>query len=392
MISFEEALRTTLSLGIRTGTARVPLAEACNRILAEDVVSDLDMPPFDKSAVDGYACRLDDAGSTGPLRVLETLPAGRMPAHAVEPGTCTRIMTGAVVPPGAECVVMVEDSEATGPNHVRFTRPRTALNICYRAEDIRKGERVLQAGCRITPAHVAVLAAMGVAEPLVAGLPTVGILSTGDEIVEPGQVPNGAQIRNSNAWQLLAQAAAVPAKTNYYGIIPDDPSALSLAIDRACSENDVVILTGGVSMGDFDFVPAKLKDAGIEILFKSVAIQPGRPTVFGYGRDTSVFGLPGNPVSAYILFEVLVKPFLLAMMGFGGESKGLRLPMGSLYRRRNTARKGLVPVVIRDGEVFPVEYHGSAHINAYTMAEAVLEVETGVGTIEKGETVHVRPL
>lgn len=392
MISFEEALRITRSLGIRTGTLRVPLAEACNRILAEDILSDLDMPPFDKSAVDGYACRIEEATSTEPLRVLETLPAGRMPEHVIEPGTCTRIMTGAVVPPGAGCVVMVEDSEAVSPGYVRFTRPNGALNICYRAEDIRKGELVLQAGCRITPAHVAVLAAMGIAEPLVSALPAVGILSTGDEIVEPDRVPAGAQIRNSNAWQLLAQAAAVPAKTSYYGIIPDDPEALSSAINRACSENDVVILTGGVSMGDFDFVPAKLKDAGIQILFKSVAIQPGRPTVFGYGRDTSVFGLPGNPVSAYVLFEVLVKPYLLSMMGFVGEPKGLRLPLGSLYRRRNVARKGLVPVAIRNGEVFPVEYHGSAHINAYTMADAVLEVETGVGTIEKGELVNVRLL
>jgi molybdopterin molybdotransferase len=297
-----------------------------------------------------------------------------------------------MVPEGADCVMMVEDTQETAENLVVFRKAQTAVNICFQAENIKKGTKVLGKGVITTPAHIAVLASVGAVTPLVSRLPVAGIISTGDELVEPGVFPGRAQIRNSNAWQLEAQVRAVPAIAAYAGIVADDGPALRRIIDQALTGNDVVLLSGGVSMGDFDHVPRIMTEAGIDILFKSIAIQPGRPTVFGRKGDKFIFGLPGNPVSSFILFEVLVKPFLLRMMGHAYESPELVLPMGVDFSRKKSERKSLIPARIRNGAVFPVEYHGSAHINAYTMANGILVIEAGTTGIKQGDKAHVRLL
>jgi molybdopterin molybdotransferase len=301
-------------------------------------------------------------------------------------------MTGAMVPSGANSVIMVEETELVGEDFVRFTGANPSKNICYRGEDVKAGELVLQKGLQINPAHVAVLASVGKSEPLVAKFPRVGIMSTGDELVEPFVVPGMAQIRNSNAWQLEAQVKTIPAIPCYYGIVPDNSADLRNFIEIAMEHNDLVLLTGGVSMGDFDFVPAVMEEAGIEILFKSIAIQPGKPTVFGHRNKTFIFGLPGNPVSSFVLFELLVKPFIRRMMGSAVQPLQLSLPMGVDFSRRKSVRKSMIPVIIKDGNVFPVEYHGSAHINAYSIANGILVMEIGTTKINKGEQVYVRPL
>jgi molybdopterin molybdotransferase len=395
MVLFEEALLTVLNQKVVTTIERVAISDSPGRILAEDIFSDMDMPPFDKSAVDGYACCSADfipGGGTATLTVMETIPAGKIPQHRISSGSCSKIMTGGMVPEGADCIVMVEDSEPEGDTAVRLVRRDTQANICYRAEDITSGSRVLTRGDRLMPAHIAVLASVGAVNPLVAKLPRVGIISTGDELVEPGETPVPGKIRNSNAWQLEAQVRSVPARPVYYGIIPDESAMLRETIERALSENDVVLLTGGVSMGDFDFVPEVMKEAGIELFFTRVAVQPGKPTVFGRRENSFIFGLPGNPVSSYVIFEMLVRPFIHKMTGCTIEPMLWELPLGIDFFRRKTSRKSMVPVTIREGAVFPVEYHGSAHINAYTAAIGMMIVEIGIGTISKGERVHVRPL
>ncbi|MFZ4523142.1 MAG: gephyrin-like molybdotransferase Glp [Bacteroidales bacterium] len=393
MVLFEEALHTVLTQTFSPETERVPLHEAVGRILAEDIFSDMNMPPFDKSAVDGYAClKAEKALHAENLQVLEIIPAGSVPQHAIIQGTCSKIMTGAMLPPGADCVIMVEETKLLAEKLVQVTHLNTGTNICYQGEDIRQGDLVLHKGIRITPAHVAVLASVGATDPLVARLPRVGIISTGDELVEPWIVPGIARIRNSNASQLEAQLRALPAQPNYYGIVTDEGPELRKIIDLALSNNDVVLLTGGVSMGDFDFVPAIMEESGLEILFKSIAIQPGKPTVFARKSNTFAFGLPGNPVSSFVLFEVLVKPFLLRLMGCTEEPLTFKLPMGADFSRRKSVRKSMIPVIIRDGQVFPVEYHGSAHTNAYSVATGIMAMEIGATTIKKGEQVYVRPL
>ncbi|MEI6681784.1 MAG: gephyrin-like molybdotransferase Glp [Bacteroidota bacterium] len=409
MVLFEEALAIVLSQKATPACVRVSLGASTGRVLAEGIFSDMAMPPFDKSAVDGYACRMEDIvpgqpqegipGSRGcddwksaTLAVIEIIPAGKVPAKKVGPGECSKIMTGAMVPQGADCVVMVEDSEEPASGRVRFTRFSPAKNICYKGEDIRPGDPVLEKGTKIAPAQVAVLASVGAANPLVFNQPRVGIISTGDELVEPSMIPGPAQIRNSNGWQLEAQVRSVPATADYIGIAPDDGPGLRSVIDRAFVENDVVLLSGGVSMGEFDHVPGILREAGVEILFEKIAVQPGKPTVFGRKGDKFVFGLPGNPVSSFVLFEMLVRPFLLKMMGHTEHTPDLLLRMGVDFSRRKSERKSLIPVQIREGAVFPVEYHGSAHIHAYTKANAVLVVPIGTTAINKGDQVHVRPI
>ncbi|MDP1623886.1 MAG: molybdopterin molybdotransferase MoeA [Bacteroidales bacterium] len=404
MVLFEDALNTVLSQTNTIGNERVALPDSLWRVLAENIFSDTDMPPFDKSAVDGYACRTFVGAQNFvpqhfvpqlyivPQQIIETIPAGTVPQKTIMPGQCSKIMTGAMVPPGADCVIMIEDTELAGDNIVRITREITGKNICYQGEDIKSGDLVLQKGVLISPAMVAVLATVGAVNPMVAQLPGIGVISTGDELVEPSVKPGLAKIRNSNAMQLVAQLKTVPALPTYYGIVADEGPEMRKIIELALEENDVALLTGGVSMGDFDFVPAVMREAGFEILFEKIAIRPGKPTVFGRRNNKFIFGLPGNPVSSFVLFEMLVKPFLRRMMGCDTTPVEFKLPMGIDFTRRKSDRKSLIPVVIKDGAVFPVEYHGSAHINAFTVALGIMILEIGTSNINKGENVDVRPL
>jgi len=394
MISFDQALNIVLSNAIIRSAERIPMMEALGRVLAEDIRSDIDMPPFNKSAVDGFACRsidiINQKTDSISLEVVETIPAGNVPKKSIISGQCSRIMTGAMIPEGADCVIMVEDTTKLGENLIRFSGHQKSVNICYQGEDIRLGDNVLSKGTTIHPAQIAILATVGAINPLVSKLPRVGILSTGDELVEPEEKPTVSKIRNSNAWQLLAQVKSAPALHDYIGIAGDDKDQLLDRINFSLERNDVLLITGGVSMGDFDFVPVIMQKAGIEIVFKSIAIQPGRPTVFGKKNNKFVFGLPGNPVSSFVLFEILVKPFLLAMMGCIEQPPVIILPMGKGYSRRKSERQSLIPVRIDNGVVIPMEYHGSAHINAYTLAHGIISLEIGETEIKKEAMVHVR--
>jgi len=222
-IPFDDAFEIVMGSARRLGTERVEIQRALNRILAEDVVSDMDVPPFNKSAMDGFACRRADLANE--LTVIETIPAGTPPQKAVGPNQCAKIMTGAVVPEGADCVIMVEHTESTGRNRVRFTRSRTETNICPRGEDIKRGDVVLGAGCKIGAQHIAVLASHGCVKPLVSSQPRVGIIATGNELVEPSRKPAFYQIRNSNGFQLAGQVEGAGAIATNYGIAVDTEEA-----------------------------------------------------------------------------------------------------------------------------------------------------------------------
>jgi molybdopterin molybdotransferase len=390
MISFEEAYRVVMNHVITVPSERVSFMDSLGRILEDDILSDIDMPPFNKSAVDGFACRKEDLDHD--LEVIETVPAGKTPEFTITEGKCTRIMTGAMLPEGSDCVVMVEDTEILENGLMRVNRKRDGGNICFQGEDIKAGDKVLSKGTLIRPPHIAVLAATGAVNPKVSKQLHIGILSTGDELVEPEHIPSLSKIRNTNAYQLIAQVTSAGAIPQYGGIASDTEASLSAMLSDSLDGNDIVLLTGGVSMGDFDYVPKVMEDLEIEILFKSVAIQPGKPTVFGKRGNQFVFGLPGNPVSSFVLFEVLVKPFLLKSMGCQDEPEMLHLPLGTSFKRKKSDRKLLIPVRIENGQVFPVEYHGSAHINAYTQARGILTIEVGRTELEKGEIADVRPL
>ena len=391
MIGYDEALHAVMASATRLPAEEVDFADAMGRVLSEDVRSDTDMPPFNKSAMDGYACRRADLGSQ--MRVIETIPAGALPKKPVRMGECSKIMTGAGVPEGADCVVMIEFTELCGKDTIRFTGKDTRDNICRKAEDVRAGDVVLTAGSLITDRHIAVLAAAGCIRPKCVRKVRVGILATGDELVEPAEKPGPAEIRNSNSSQLRAQALRMCADPKCYGIADDKGEALTGAIKALSGENDVLLLSGGVSAGDFDLVPKAMRDAGFELIFEKIAIQPGMPTVFGKSPGRFCFGLPGNPVSTFVLFELLVKPFLYGMMGHDHRPWVQPMKLGSQLKRKKADRDSWMPVkAAAGGLVLAVEYHGSAHINSLCEADGLICMRRGVSAIPEGEFVDVRQI
>jgi len=267
----------------------------------------------------------------------------------------------------------------------------TASNICRRAEDLERGSKVLEKGTLVRAQEVAVLASVGDANPQVFKKPRIGIIATGNELVEPHEMPGPAQIRNSNAWQLVSQARLAVCIPEYYGIVVDDFDKTLALIEKVSAENDIVVLTGGVSVGDFDFVPAVLEKAGYRIQFQSIAVQPGKPSIFATRGNSYLFALPGNPVSSFVQFELLVRHLVNTMTGCFDSEKIRQFPMGFHYKRKRTDRRAFIPVVMSgDGTVGPVEYHGSAHIHSYIAAEGIISVNIGINEIKKGNLVDVR--
>jgi molybdopterin molybdotransferase len=391
MIPFEEGLETIKRFAIPLGSERVDLFRALKRTLAEDVFSDVSMPPFNKSAMDGYACRKSDIKNT--LQVIEEIPAGSVPTKTIDENQCARIMTGAMVPEGADLVIMKEYIEEVGPNQVLCNRETANTNICYVGEDVKAGDLVIKKGDVITPAHIAILASVGCVNPLVYRMPSVAILSTGDELVEPGEIPGISKIRNSNSYQLLAQTQQLGIAPEYLGIVPDDEALLRNVLAVALEKYDVILISGGVSVGDFDFVPKILKELKVNIRVHGMEVKPGKHLLFGEKNNHSVFGMPGNPVSSFVQFEVLVKPFLAAMMGKTTDDSFLHLPLEKDYNRKKGGQLFFVPVTLSEqGTVIPLEYHGSAHIHAYTLAQGIMEIPKEVLILKKGEIVCVRPL
>ncbi len=391
MISLKHAIHIALSKGQPMGTEPVDLMQATNRILVNDVFADADMPPFDKSAMDGYACRREDLDYV--LSKLETIPAGYAPTKKIGSFECSKIMTGAKVPEGADTVFMIEYAFENSDGKVRFTGEKTHSNICLKGEDLKKGDLVVASGTRLKPQHIAMLATVGCIEPLVYIRPSVGVISTGSELVNPDQYPTSSQIRNSNGPQLFAQATAAGFPVSYYGIVHDDKQLTSEIIRKSVEQNDVTILSGGVSVGDFDFVPQIITEIGFEIHFSKINIKPGQHTTFASKEKKFIIGLPGNPVSSFIQFEVFAKPFLLKLMNFQQPEIRLPLPMMHDFSRKKADREECLPVQFTSqNQVRMVNYHGSAHIHAYHQADGFINIPAGTTEIKKGEIVYVRPL
>ncbi len=388
MITFEEALNIIESVNVASSVEQVSIIESLGRVLASDVYSDIDMPPFDKSAVDGFACRRSDL--PGPLKVIATIAAGDVPGFKIAQNQCSKIMTGAIVPEGADCVIMIESVRNNSDGTISFEKATTSNNIAYRAEDVKHGQKILEKGTTIRPQHIAMMAAVGCVKPEVYNLPTIGILTTGDELVEPDEIPSYGKIRNSNAYQLIAQAKQMGIEAKYMGISHDNVEDTRLLIAESLVKCDILLITGGVSMGDFDYVPSVIESLGLNVRFRSVAVQPGKPTLFAENAGKFIFGLPGNPVSSFVQFEMMVKPLLYRMMGTEFKPRIVKLPMATGYTRKRTDRKSFIPVRYSLGKIEPVEYHGSAHINAFEDAWGVISLAIGEDNVKPGELRDVR--
>ena len=391
MIPFHEALAISQKFALPRDTVQVDLFQALGRTLAEDIFSDISMPPFNKSAMDGYACRKSDLKNR--LQIIEEIPAGSVPLKKICENQCARIMTGAMVPDGADFVIMKEDIEEVNQDSVQCTKETSKDNICYKGEDVKNGDLVLKNGDVILPAHIAILASVGCSHPRVYQIPTVAVISTGNELVEPTVIPGISKIRNSNGYQLIAQVQQLGIKPDYLGIVRDDENSLLEILSRALDKYDVTIISGGVSVGDFDFVPKILNELHVNIKIHGMDVRPGKHQLFGEKASHFIFGMPGNPVSSFVQFEVLVKPFLNALMGKTAEHASISLPLEEDYIRKKGDLMIFVPVSLTtQSTILPLEYHGSAHIHSYVNAWGIMEIPKGISILKKGENVRVRPL
>ncbi len=391
MLAIEDALKALEVIEGRRTTETIPLLDSLGRITAAPVRSRVDHPPFDKSAMDGYAVAGDDPDRE--WTVQETLAAGGTPRKPVTRGTCSKIMTGAMLPPGADTVVMVEDTETEG-DRVRLIRGeiRKGDHICPRGEDARAGALVAEAGRRITPQLMGSLAACGHDRVEVFTLPRLAVLTTGDEIVLPGKELRPGQIYNSNGFSLYGQYRAMGMEVRFGGGAPDTLAGLKERIGTLLRDHDVLVISGGVSMGDFDFVPRAVEELGGRVHFDKVAVKPGKPTLFATLGEKLIFGLPGNPVSTFIITEILVKPALNRLMNCVEPPLETVGRLAAQVSRRKTERTEFRPVHCCGDRVEPVEYHGSAHLLALPRANGLIRIERGVARLDAGSEVRVRLL
>src|SRR5437763_851684 len=321
MISVAEAVRVVVEMAEPLVAERVPLEDSAGRVLAEDVFADSDLPPFDRAQMDGYALRSEDVREApARLRVVGEAAAGRGWRGAIQKGEAVRIMTGAPLPAGADAVEQVElTREAEDGSTVRIERATEPGQFYVpRASEMRAGERVLGAGEEVNAARVAVLASFGHAEVSVRRRPRVAVLATGTELVPVGEKPGEDQIRDSNTYSLAAYARLAGAEVERLPFAGDDPELLRREVAEAAARSDVLVLSGGVSMGRYDFTKDALRALGAEIFFERVSLRPGKPTVFArlHGdRPTLVFGLPGNPVSVSVTFNLFARAAIRAMQG-----------------------------------------------------------------------------
>lgn len=391
MIKYEKAVEIIKANIVLFEAEKVKLTQSFGRVLRENIISDMFMPPFNKSAMDGFACRREDI--LNELEIIESIQAGYKPQKSVGKNQCSKIMTGAEIPEGADCVIIVEEVEFISHNKIRYTKEKTSNNICYKGEDVKKEEQLLTSGTRITEKEIASIALAGYSNVLVSKKPNVAVISTGDEIVEPEIIPNQSQIRNTNAYQLIMQVEKFGCNANYYGIVKDKEDEILPVITKAKEENDLILLTGGVSMGEYDLIPALLKKIRFNLLFEKVAVQPGKPTVFGRDGNKFVFGMPGNPVSSFVVFEYFVKEFLAGVMGLAKYKKEIVLELANDFTRKRSERLARIPVKINEeGKAEVVEYHGSAHINSLASADGIISIPIGVLELKKGTKVNVRQI
>ena len=316
LIDHAQAERLVLENTPRLPVARVPLMEARGLALAEDVHARFDSPPFDNSAVDGYAVRSADAEAGRVFEVVDEAPAGRPAQKQVGEGEAIKIFTGGVVPGGADAVVMVENTSGWGEEFELKKAATAGQNLRAAGEDVREGELMLRAGTELGTPEIALAATQGYGELPVHRRPRVVVLSTGTELVEPGtRELSPGEIYDSNSFALLAQAREAGAEARRMAAASDEARVLREAMEEALASADVVVTSGGVSVGEKDLVKGTLLDLGVEQVFWGIKLKPGKPVFFGTREDAGFFGLPGNPVSAMVCFELFVRPALMRMMG-----------------------------------------------------------------------------
>lgn len=370
---------------------------ALGQVLAADVPADRDSPPFAKSLRDGYAVRSADCDSpNAELKVIEEVQAGKMPTRTVGAGEAVRIFTGAPVPDGADAIVMQEYTQPLDGGRVKITDPvvKPRQYVFERGTEMRAGATVLKASTVINPAAIGVLASVGKAEAPAHPLPRVGVVVTGDELIEAGQELKPGQIRNSNGPMLSALATRGGGRPHYLGIARDDRTATRTLIAKGIEESDVLLIAGGVSVGDYDLVPGALRELGVTIHFRQIRIKPGKPLLFGTTPNGKlVFGLPGNPVSSLVSFELFVRPAIRILGGHAQAGpRTIRLPVAESIAETNdrpTYRPARLDQTETGWSVRPLPWSGAPDLLGTQPADALLALPAGDTRVDRGAIMDV---
>lgn len=400
MISVESALSRILDVIHPLGLEKVSLIEALGRVIGEDIVAKRPIPPRDNSAMDGYALRSADIRSASRenpavLNVLEDIPAGSVPRKKIGRGQAARIMTGAPVPEGADAVMRVEDTEKVGRRVRVFTPVPAGQDIRRAGEDVQPGDRVIPRGDIIRPAEVGMLAALGRSFVSVYQKPLVAILATGDELVDVDEHPSPWQIVSSNSYSLAAQVLDCGAVPLHLGIARDNREDLTAKLQSALRA-DLIVSSGGVSMGDYDLVRDIMMEVGNRMQFWQVAMRPGKPLAFGEMNDVPLFGLPGNPVSSMVSFEQFVRPSILKMMGYRNLfRRAVRAVLTKAIAKKKGARHFIrARVTFEDGQYRAVSTgeQGSGILKSMVQANGLIVLPEEKASVKAGETVTVQLL
>jgi molybdopterin molybdotransferase len=398
MISIEEALNKILKVIIPLGQEKVNILDSLRRILAEDIIAGRHIPPKDNAAMDGYAIRFEDtAGNSekkpAKLKVIEDIPAGKIPQKKIVPGHAARIMTGAPIPDGANAVVRMEDTQKDGRYVKIFVEARNGQDIRRAGEDVQQGNLVLEKGDVIRPAEVGMLAALGRSFVGVYQRPLVAILATGDELVDIDEPPSVWKIISSNSYSLAAQVISCGGIPLQIGIAKDTRKDL-IAKFNAASRADIIISSGGVSVGDYDLVKDILQEVGNQMQFWQVAMRPGKPLAFGNMKGIPVFGLPGNPVSSMVSFEQFVRPSILKMMG---HKRIFRRTIKATLKESLLKKKGLrhfirANVSCEEGKytVTTTGEQGSGILKSMVRANGLIVLPEDSTSIKAGQKVTVQ--
>jgi molybdopterin molybdotransferase len=393
-VTIQQALEKVLDHQPARRFLQMPLSDASEQTLATDVVAPHDYPPFDRAMLDGYALRRSEGRMQ--LRILSSEPTGAgHESQPLAPGHAARVMTGAPVPHGADLVIGFEDADLTNPGYVQFSNVPDGPAISRQGCEAGKGDTLLSKGSRLTPAALGVLASCGITHASVISPPIVDIICTGDELVEPDQIAQGPQIRNSNGTTLMALVRSLGCQIRYRGIVSDNFDSIQNLVTQSVNAPDrcdLLILTGGASAGDYDHVPDVLESTGFAIQFRAVKMKPGKPVSFGVHGSLAAFGLSGNPVSSYLQFQMLVAPLLRSWLG-QEPCPGRSAIIENDLQWQDSGRTQILPMKgYATGILAEVPLQGSADLIGLARADCFVIAPENRTYMKAGEKAHARPL